>query len=319
MWPSSSARPCAPMPSSGGPTSLLPMSPSLWQLEHAPVKSALPLRGVARLLDFRQQRRDDLGSCAFAAGVSASSSAAACCATCRFGMRAQPRDVGRSEARRRDLAVLHRGEQRERGLGPLQDLIEDRRRVGARQRRDHHGIDVAARRSRRASAIRRPLSASGTTASAASIGAIADSACGAPARASPAGWRRSRRGARRSSSRRRARAAARRRGSSAFARQRAGLVPLRDDRQRRRGRRRIVEQLLQRLVVVGRPGQSLPPSIRATAPDDAGLERAAASGRGAGGRHEQPPGMSGQRRRQDGGDEVGQAPADGRSASASAT
>ena len=36
------ARPCAPMPFSGGPTSLFPSAPSLWQLEHIPVKRSLP-------------------------------------------------------------------------------------------------------------------------------------------------------------------------------------------------------------------------------------------------------------------------------------
>ena len=43
MWVSSAARPCAPMPFSGGPTSTFPSVPSLWQVEQAPVKSSLPL------------------------------------------------------------------------------------------------------------------------------------------------------------------------------------------------------------------------------------------------------------------------------------
>ena len=61
-------------------------------------------------------------------------------------MRAQPRHVGGPEVRRRDFPVFHGGQQRERGIRTLQDLIEQRRRVGARQRRDDHGIHIAARR-----------------------------------------------------------------------------------------------------------------------------------------------------------------------------
>ena len=74
------------------------------------------------------------------------------------------------------LPVLHRGQQRERGLRPLQDLIEQRAsswcaRAPRSARRRHR-----CRHSRRAPRSSRPFSAAGTAASD-SIGAIAASAC----------------------------------------------------------------------------------------------------------------------------------------------
>ena len=84
MCASSSARPCAPMPFSGGPTSLLPMSPSLWQLEHVPVNSALPF-AASPGFSTSGASAATMSLFALPAGLSVSSSAAACVATWRFG------------------------------------------------------------------------------------------------------------------------------------------------------------------------------------------------------------------------------------------
>ena len=100
MCPSSSARGCAPMPFSGGPASLLPRSPSLWQLEQVPMKSARPFAAspgfstsgssAAMMSPFvlggRRQRVEERGGLRRDLPV---------------GMRAQPRDVGGAEVRRR--------------------------------------------------------------------------------------------------------------------------------------------------------------------------------------------------------------------------
>ena len=178
-------------------------SPSLWQIEQAPVKSTWPF-AASPGFSTSGSSAATMSLFAFAAGESVSSSAAACSATCRFGCvrsratLAGPRFAGVT------FPSFDRGEQRERGVRTLQDLIEQRRRVGARQRRDEHGIhiaagslaergDQAAFERRRHSGVRqhRP---------------IAESACGRRA-GTRAGWRRCRRGARRSSRRRRDRAA----------------------------------------------------------------------------------------------------------------
>ena len=100
--------------------------------------------------------------------------------------------------------------------------------------------------------------------------------------------------------------------------QRTGLVPLRHDRKRRGGRRRIVEQLLQGLRRRGVQWRSRPPSIRATARTMLALS-AHRGGSGPGGRNQQLPGMVGQRRGQRRPRRSRSTPADGRSVRASAT
>jgi hypothetical protein len=59
-------------------------------------------------------------------------------------MRAQPRDITRTEVGGRHLSLLHRREQRLRRLRPSHQLIEHQCGVGARQRVDERRIGVGA-------------------------------------------------------------------------------------------------------------------------------------------------------------------------------
>ena len=164
------------MPFSGGPASLFPRSPSLWQLEQAPVKSARPF-AASPGFSTSGSSAAMMSSFAFAAGDSASRSAAACSRHLPVRMRAQPRHVGGAEVRRRDCAVLHRGQQRERGVRTLQELIEQAASSWSRASAAiMHGIDIRCPRSRPARRSGRPFSGAGTAGSD-SIGAIVESAC----------------------------------------------------------------------------------------------------------------------------------------------
>ena len=120
------------------------MSPSLWQLEHAPVNSILPF-APSPGFSISGSSAATMSLFALAAGDSASRSAAACSATCRFGCvrnratLAGPRFAGVTFPS--FIAASNASEE----SGRFRSLIEQRRRVGARQRRDDHGIDIAAR------------------------------------------------------------------------------------------------------------------------------------------------------------------------------
>jgi hypothetical protein len=59
-------------------------------------------------------------------------------------MRAQPRRDCPAKDRDIDAPVLDCGEERERGVGPLQQLLEDRRGFRFRERRDQRGVDLRA-------------------------------------------------------------------------------------------------------------------------------------------------------------------------------
>ena len=129
--------------------------PACGSVEQAPVKSALPFAASPGFSISGSQRRDDV-ALRLAGRAERVEQRGRLLRDLPVRMRAQPRDVGGAETGRRDLAVLHRGEQRERRLRAPQDLIERRRRVRSRQRGDQHGIHVGARRSRRAWRSSRP-------------------------------------------------------------------------------------------------------------------------------------------------------------------
>ena len=296
MCASSSARGCVPMPFSGGPTSLLPRSPELVAARAGAGEERSALRGVAGLLDLGQQRRDDVGLASCAAGASESSSAAASAATCRSGCVRSRATLAGPRLRRRDLPVLHRGQQRQRGRRPLEELIEDRRRVGARQRRDQHGIDIRAGARRRARRSSRPCSAGGVAGSD-SIGAIVASAsarrAGTASRLPALSMRRvvARGGVAQ------ARASISARVAVGLRAQRAGLVPLRHDRQRHRPSSPDRRAASAAPAWSGRRAQPRPPSIRATARTMVALS-GAASGPARGSRDQQARRVVGQRRGQ---------------------
>ena len=130
---SSSARGWLPMPARGGPTSL-PTSPSLWQLAHAPVNSALPF-AASPGLSTSGSSAATMSALALPAGRQRVEQGDRLLRDLAVRMGAQPRDVGRPEVRGRELPFLHRVEQRQRGGRALEDLIEDENGVGARQRR----------------------------------------------------------------------------------------------------------------------------------------------------------------------------------------
>ena len=104
----------------------------------------LAFRGVAGLLDLRRQRGDDFGTLPRLRGQRIEQRGRLLRdLAVRVGP--QARDVRRARAARCDPSGLHGGQERRRRLRPLQDLIEDRGRTGARERADHRGIGVGAR------------------------------------------------------------------------------------------------------------------------------------------------------------------------------
>ena len=142
---------------------------------------------------------------------------------------------------RRDLAVLQRGQERERRLRPPDDLIEDRRRVALRECGDEHGVDVAAGilGQRRDQLRFEGVGCSGST----RVGPIA---ANAPARGSGTARRLAASSARRSSLVPGAKLLAATGRDVRCWRQARRPCPIRHDWQCRRRCRRVVEQLLQR-------------------------------------------------------------------------
>ncbi len=95
------------MPLSGGPTSL-PTSPSLWQLAQAPVNRTLPLAASPGFSTSGVSAAITSARCRACGVERVEQSRARLLRDLPVGMRAQPRDVGGSELRRRDAAGFQR-------------------------------------------------------------------------------------------------------------------------------------------------------------------------------------------------------------------
>ena len=303
MWPSSSARRCAPMPFSGGPASLLPMSPSLWQLEQAPVKSAWPFAAspASRPPAAAPRRCRSSPSRPATARRGARRPASA---TCRFGCVRSRATLAGLRFAAVTVPSFNRGEQRERGIRALQE--SDRTAASSwcapapRSARHRHRCPRS-RRARRSSGPSTAPAPPGRTAS----GAIAESACARrPGTASRR--RRCRSGGRRSRCCSPRSQHQRRRYVSAFASN--GRLPCPTSPRSEAPRPSSPDR---RAASAGLASSARPSAIAAAfhagdGSHDAGLER----DRVRSGRRRPPTAgarpVSGQRRGQDGDDEVGQ-------------
>ena len=199
MCASSAARPCAPMPFSGGPTSILPMSPSLWHVEQVPVKSALPLTAspgfsisgvsVAMMSSFAWRR-----------GLSVSSRLRRLRAICRLGCVRSRATLAGPSWLVVIVAGLQRRQQRARRFRPPHESDRTRRSSSAwraaQMSTASTSLPGCRRRASRSAALLSGVGAAGAI----RIGPIAVNAAAALRRHRRAGWRRGRRADRRSSS-----------------------------------------------------------------------------------------------------------------------